>query len=241
MTDSKERVDLALVHVGLVETRSQAQNLILEGVVFWNGKKILKASEKVSFEGLEIKKEHQFVSRGADKIAGAISFFNLKLSGKTIADCGASTGGFSEYALYLGVEKVYAIDVGHNQLASKLLNDPRIFNFEGVNLKYAFELPEFVDFALVDLSFISLKLVLKNILNLVRPSGSIVALVKPQFEVGPKGLDKNGIVKNEELRISTIEDVKSWCQDNGIKIVSDCPSQVSGKNGNLEHFILIQR
>ncbi len=241
MKDSKVRADLALLNAGLVETRSQAQNLISEGVVFWKEKKVQRPSEKVTEDGLEIKKEHRFVSRGADKIAGAINFFKLILREKIIADCGASTGGFTEYALYLGAEKVYAIDVGHNQLASKLLKDSRILNYEGVNLKFEFQLPELVDFALVDLSFISLKLVLKNISNLVKPGGHIIALVKPQFEVGPKGLDKSGIVKNEQMRIGAIEEIKQWCQDNKLKIISDCPSQISGKNGNLEHFILIER
>lgn len=230
------RADLVLLETNLAPTRSQAALLILEGVVYWNGKQVKKVSEKVSSEGLEVRKENQFVSRGAHKIEGALATFNVDPKNLIIADVGASTGGFTDFILNRGATKVYAIDVGHDQLAQKLREDSRVINLEGVNIKHPYELPELVDLAVVDLSFISLRLVLKNIFSLVKTGGKIITLVKPQFEVGKAGLDRNGIVKDEVLRADCVLELKNWCNENEMKVLGECQSPISGKTGNVEYF-----
>lgn len=236
-----KRADLVLVECGLTSTRSKASQLIDEAVVYWNGKLVKKAAEKINASNLEIRKEKQFVSRGAHKIEGALQQFNIDVSGLVVADVGASTGGFTEYVLTNGARKVYAIDVGHDQLAEKLKQDSRVINLEGVNIKHPYQLPEEVDLAVVDLSFISLKLVLKNIFSLVKVKGKIVALVKPQFEVGRAGLDKNGIVKDEKLREETVSELKIWCSNEGMNVIGDCVSPITGKTGNVEYFFYFQK
>jgi 23S rRNA (cytidine1920-2'-O)/16S rRNA (cytidine1409-2'-O)-methyltransferase len=233
---NKDRADKILVAAGLVPTRSQALLLIEEGVVFYNSQKVEKASQQVTSEGLEVKKDVLYVSRGAHKIESALSRFDVTVSGKVIADVGASTGGFTDYVLRSGAKKVYCLDVGHDQLAPSLREDARVENFEGVNIKFPFKLPELVDIAVVDLSFISLKLVLGNIFDLVRPGGEIITLVKPQFEVGRDGLDKNGIVKSEGHRLVMLSTLKEWCQKEGFIVLNQCESPILGKDGNKEYF-----
>lgn len=235
------RADLALVESGLAPTRSQALQLILEGVVLHHDRVVKKASEKVDPKNLSVSKIVQFVSRGAHKIEGALKEFKVEVKNKIIADVGASTGGFTDYVLTNGAQKVYAIDVGHDQLAQKLREDQRVINLEGVNIKFPYELPEKVDLAVCDLSFISLKLVLKNIFSLVKNGGEIIALVKPQFEVGRSGLDKNGIVKNDELRVQCVMDLKNWCQENQMNVSGFCDSPIAGKAGNIEYFFYFKK
>lgn len=238
---TKDRVDKVLVEAKLTSTRSQALLLIEEGVVFYQNKKVEKASQQVGIEGLEVRKDVQYVSRGAHKIEGALARFQIKVQDMTIADVGASTGGFTDYVLKSGAKKVYCLDVGHDQLAESLRADPRVENYEGVNIKFPFEIKEKVDLAVVDLSFISLKLVLKNIFDLVKPQGAIVALVKPQFEVGQSGLDQNGIVKSEGHRLVMLHELKEWCKAQGFFLVDQCESPILGKNGNKEYFFYFDK
>lgn len=238
---SKDRADKVLVEAGLAPTRSQAALLIDEGVVFYQNQKVEKASQNVTAEGLEVRKEVLYVSRGAHKIEHALQKFNVDVKEKVIADVGASTGGFTDYVLRSGAKKVYCLDVGHDQLAESLKNDPRIENHEGVNIKFPFKLGELVDIAVVDLSFISLKLVLKNIFDLVKPNGVIVALVKPQFEVGRDGLDKNGIVKSEGHRLVMLSELKEWCKKEKMKVDKQCESPILGKSGNKEYFFYFDK
>ncbi len=237
----KDRVDKMLVECKLTKTRSQALLLIEEGVVFYRGQQVLKASMTVEETGLEVRKEIQYVSRGAHKIEGALARFQVEVKQLVVADVGASTGGFTDYVLHQGAQKVYCIDVGHDQLAESLKNDPRVKNFEGVNIKNPFSLDEKVDLAVVDLSFISLKLVLKNIFDLVKDNGKVIALVKPQFEVGPTGLDQNGIVKSEGHRLVMLHELKEWCKAQGFPIVDQCESPILGKNGNKEYFFYFKK
>lgn len=238
---SKDRADKVLVEAGLAPTRSQAALLIDEGVVFYQNQKVEKASQNVSAEGLEVRKEVLYVSRGAHKIERALERFNVDVKDKVIADVGASTGGFTDFVLRSGAKKVFCLDVGHDQLAESLRNDPRVENHEGVNIKFPFAISEKVDIAVVDLSFISLKLVLKNIFDLVRPGGRIVALVKPQFEVGRDGLDKNGIVKSEGHRLVMLSELKSWCQKENMPVSNQCESPILGKSGNKEYFFYFEK
>ena len=238
---SKDRVDKVLVEAGLVSTRSQALLLIEEGVVFYKNIKVEKASQQVLAEGLEVRKEVLYVSRGAHKIDKALSRFNLIVEGKVIADVGASTGGFTDFVLRAGAKKVYCLDVGHDQLAQSIREDARVENHEGVNIKFPFKLSELVDVAVVDLSFISLKLVLKNIFDLVKPDGVIIALVKPQFEVGRDGLDGNGIVKSEGHRLVMLSNLKDWCKSERMHLLDQCDSPILGKDGNKEYFFYFDK
>lgn len=238
---SKTRADIVLVEAGLAPTRSQAALLIEEGVVYYQNQKVEKASQSVSAEGLEVRKEVLYVSRGAHKIERALERFNVDVKDKLIADVGASTGGFTDFVLRAGAKKVICLDVGHDQLAPSLRQDPRVENHEGVNIKFPFAISEKVDVAVVDLSFISLKLVLKNIFDLVKPGGRIVALVKPQFEVGRDGLDKNGIVKSEGHRLVMLSELKSWCQKEGMPVSGQCESPILGKSGNKEYFFYFEK
>jgi 23S rRNA (cytidine1920-2'-O)/16S rRNA (cytidine1409-2'-O)-methyltransferase len=238
---NKDRVDKVLVSEGLVSTRSQALLLIDEGVVYYHNQKVEKASLQVLPDGLEVRKDVQYVSRGAHKIEKALSRFNISVADKIIADVGASTGGFTDFVLHKGAQKVYCLDVGHGQLAESLLKDKRVVNFEGVNIKHSFVLPELVDLAVVDLSFISLKLVLKNIFDLVKPNGEVVTLVKPQFEVGRDGIDGNGIVKSEGHRLVMLSELKEWCKKEGFLVLDQCESPILGKNGNKEYLFYFKK
>jgi 23S rRNA (cytidine1920-2'-O)/16S rRNA (cytidine1409-2'-O)-methyltransferase len=238
---TKDRVDKVLVDAGLAPTRSQAALLIDEGVVFYQNQKVEKASATVSAEGLEVRKDVLYVSRGAHKIEHALERFSVDVKNKVIADVGASTGGFTDYILRAEAKKVYCLDVGHDQLADSLKKDPRVENHEGVNIKFPFQLSELVDIAVVDLSFISLKLVLKNIFNLVTPEGVIIALVKPQFEVGRDGLDKNGIVKSEGHRLVMLSDLKEWCAKEKMPVSAQCDSPILGKSGNKEYLFYFKK
>lgn len=238
---NKDRVDKILVEAGLVSTRSQAALLIEEGVVYYQNQKVEKASQQVTSKDLEVRKETQYVSRGAHKMEGALARFAVNVNGLVVADVGASTGGFTDYILKNGAKKVYCLDVGHDQLAASLKNDPRVENHEGVNIKFPYELKEKVDLAVVDLSFISLKLVLENIFRLVKDDGKIIALVKPQFEVGPSGIDKSGIVKSEGHRLVMLHELKEWCRAKGFTVASQCDSPILGKNGNKEYFFYFDK
>lgn len=238
---SKDRADKMLVEAKLTSTRSQALLLIEEGVVFYQNKLVEKASQQVSVEGLEVRKDIQYVSRGAHKIEGALARFQVDVKDLIVADVGASTGGFTDYVLRNGASKVYCLDVGHDQLAQSLRSDPRVENHEGVNIKFPFEISEKVDLAVVDLSFISLKLVLKNIFDLVKPQGKIIALLKPQFEVGQSGLDNNGIVKSEGHRLVMLHEIKEWCKNQRFILVDQCESPILGKNGNKEYFFYFDK
>ncbi len=233
---NKDRADKILVEANLVSSRSQAALLIEEGVVYYQNKKVEKASQQVTSENLEVRKEIQYVSRGAHKMEGALARFSVNVKDLIVADVGASTGGFTDYILKNGAKKVYCIDVGHDQLAASIKSDPRVENHEGVNIKFPFMLKEKVDLAVVDLSFISLKLVLKNIFDLVKENGKIIALVKPQFEVGPSGIDNKGIVKSEGHRLVMLHELKAWCSAQGFIVAGQCDSPLLGKNGNKEYF-----
>ncbi len=238
---TRERVDKVLVEAKLTATRSQALLLIEEGVVFYQNKKVEKASQQVTSEGLEVRKDVQYVSRGAHKIEGALARFQVNVEGFVVADVGASTGGFTDYVLRSGASKVFCIDVGHDQLAPSIKSDPRVENHEGVNIKFPFSLSQKVDLAVVDLSFISLKLVLRNIFDLVKADGKIIALVKPQFEVGPTGIDQNGIVKSEGHRLVMLHEMKEWCKAQGFFLVDQCDSPIAGKDGNKEYFFYFDK
>jgi 23S rRNA (cytidine1920-2'-O)/16S rRNA (cytidine1409-2'-O)-methyltransferase len=235
-----ERIDKVMLERGLVKTRSQASMLITQGDVYCNGQRVTKTGHKVQeSDQIEIKQDQLYVSRGAYKLKAALDEFKIDLKGKVVADVGASTGGFTQICLEDGANKVYSIDVGHDQLDPILRQDNRVINLEGTNIKTLTELPEKVDFCVVDLSFISITLVLNNILNLLKPEGKAIVLVKPQFEVGKNRISKKGLVKEED-RIAVSFELKNWLIENNFKLLGELNSPILGnKSGNVEFLWLI--
>ena len=236
----QKRIDIFLVESGKLKSRSQARMLIKQGDVYCNDQKEKKKGLLVSeSDVIEIKQDYHFVSRGALKLVKAIESFNLDFKDKIIADCGASTGGFTQVSLIEGAKRVYAIDVGRDQLEASLLKDPRVINMPSVNLKNPLNLAEKVDFCVADLSFISIKKVFPNMLKLLKDEGLCVVLIKPQFEAGKERVGKNGIVK-ESAREEILEEVLAWFKSNGHKILSCIESPITGKSGNKEYLALIK-
>lgn len=234
---TKERLDGQLVVLGLVSTRSQAQQLIKEGVIFVNGKQVTKASTKIGEQDqVEVKKETLWVGRGAEKMAGAFQDFGFSFKDKIVGDMGASTGGFVQFALHQGAKKVYAVDVGRDQLAPELRQDPRVINREGTNIKDGLSLEDLCDLIVVDLSFISLTLVLEPILSCLRSKGELVLLVKPQFEVGRESIGKKGLVKDEKAIFDSLERIFDFLLERGCPVLKVAPCKIKGKTGNQEYF-----
>lgn len=242
---SKERADNLVCRRGLAESREQAKRLIMAGLVF-----ALKGDlpERIDKPGqllpadleLEIKGRERFVSRGAYKLLTAIEHFQLDVTGDVALDAGASTGGFTDCLLQHGAARVYAVDVGRNQLHERLLADPRVISLEGVNLRTSSEelIPEQVDIIVADLSFISLTLVLPSCLRWLKPGGIIAALIKPQFELGP-GKTVKGVVKNEEDRQLAVDSVvKFAAAELNLELSGVVPSAVKGTKGNQEFIAL---
>lgn len=236
-----ERIDKLMLDRKMVKSRSQARMLIKQGDVLCNGEKVRKPGQiAVDTDQIEIKQRNLYVSRGAFKLLQAIEEFKLDFSGKVVADCGASTGGFTQVALQNGASKVYAIDVGHDQLDELVKQNPSVINMEGINLKNPLELPEKVDIAVADLSFISIKLVYPTMDSLLKNTGYSVILIKPQFEAGRERLGKNAIVK-EEFQQEILDEVLAWFDDNNFVIDKFCDSPISGKTGNKEYLALVYR
>lgn len=237
-----DRIDKEMVNRGLVKTRSQASMLISQGDVFCNGQKVTKTGLKVSeADTIEINQDQLYVSRGAYKLKKAIAEFELDFNDKVIADVGASTGGFTQVSLEAGAKKVYAIDVGHDQLNDIVKENPKVINLEGTNIKFPLELPEKVDFCVVDLSFISIRRVFENIACLLNDNGKVMALIKPQFEAGKERMGKNGLIK-DSVRDEVIAEVKQWFLDNNYEVEKESVSPIVGnKSGNVEYLYLIKK
>ncbi|HEY1838254.1 MAG TPA: TlyA family RNA methyltransferase [Rhizomicrobium sp.] len=235
------RADIFLVEHGYAKTRAEAQEAIEAGNVFDGGRRVIKSSQRLN-ETARIKYSpaHPFVSRGALKLAGALNHFDLSPHGLTALDLGASTGGFSEVLLARGARKVFAVDVGHDQLHSKIANDPRVTALEGINArdlspKQIAAAPQAI---VVDVSFISLKIALPAALSLAAKGAWLVALVKPQFEVGKKFVGKGGIVKDADARIRALVDIGFWLQrEQGWRLYGFIDSPVTGGDGNHEFFV----
>jgi 23S rRNA (cytidine1920-2'-O)/16S rRNA (cytidine1409-2'-O)-methyltransferase len=235
----KQRLDLALVERGLVDSRSKAQSLIMARRVLVNGAFVDKAGASVSEEDeLKIAElEHPWVGRGGMKLAHAIKEFAIDVEGKVCADIGASTGGFTDVMLKHGAKKVYAIDVGYGQLDVSLRNDPRVVNREKVNARNltASDFEEEIEFVSIDVSFISLKLILPAVATFLK--GELVALIKPQFEVGKHEVGKGGIVRDEAKRQSAVEGVVEAAKEIGFEVRGVIESPVKGAEGNVEFLM----
>jgi 23S rRNA (cytidine1920-2'-O)/16S rRNA (cytidine1409-2'-O)-methyltransferase len=236
----KLRLDELLVQKKLAATRSQAKLLIKEGKVLVNKQLATKPSQSCAPDtDIQLTTYEQYVSRGAFKLKGALEKFQIDPKGLTVADVGASTGGFSDYLLQNGVEKIYCIDVGHSQLAPKIAANPKVENLENTDIRKLESLPTKPDLAVVDLSFISLRLTLPHIKNLLQPNSPIIALFKPQFEAGPKLTPRDGVIKDPETLKLVRAHFKTWCEENNFKVEKIIPSPIKGKGGNTEYLALI--
>lgn len=237
----KMRLDEWLTENGFASTRSKAKRLIQEGAIAVNKKRVTKAGFKVaSADRIHVEKQIEYVGRGALKMEAAIQSFNVDCEGFLVADIGASTGGFTDYLLKHGAKLVYAIDVGHGQLDKKLVKDDRVINMEGINIRHGVDLPDPIDLAVVDLSFISLRLCMQNIFRLVKTGGTVICLIKPQFEAGPGVVNKNGIIKDPRKRKQVLGDFLAWCEDNGYELKDLIESPIQGGDGNVEFLGLFK-
>jgi 23S rRNA (cytidine1920-2'-O)/16S rRNA (cytidine1409-2'-O)-methyltransferase len=239
----KTRLDQLLVAQGLAKSRSQAQALILAGRVEVDGVSGAKAGTLVAAAARVTLREPAslFVSRGGDKLAGALDHFPVSPAGKVALDAGASTGGFTHVLLTRGARRVYAVDVGYGQLDAGLRNDPRVVVRERTNLRYLAReaIPEPIDLVTLDLSFISLTLVLPKIREWLRPGGEVLALVKPQFEVGKGQVGKGGVVREPELQAAAVNKVTAAAAALGYAVSDAFPSPLKGPKGNQEYFLYL--
>jgi 23S rRNA (cytidine1920-2'-O)/16S rRNA (cytidine1409-2'-O)-methyltransferase len=243
---AKERVDKLLVDRGLVESRAKAQALIMAGLVYVDTQRVEKSGQTLPVDcNLVLKgQDHPWVSRGGMKLAKAIDHFAIDPSGLIAADIGASTGGFTDVLLSHNTTKVYAVDVGHGQLAWKLRTDPRVVVLEKVNARHltAAEIPEALDLVVCDASFIGLQTVLPAALSLTKPMARAVALIKPQFEVGFGQVGKGGVVREPELHQAVVERITAWFNSlPGWSVMGVIESPILGPEGNKEFLIAARR
>lgn len=242
MASDTNRLDIALVERGLAETRSQAQAWILAGDVLVGGQVVTRAGYRVASTGeVSLRQRPRFVSRGGEKLNHALDTFGIGALGQVCADIGASTGGFTDCLLQNGAAKVYAIDVGYGQIDYRLREDPRVVVMERVNARYLSELPEMVSLAVIDVSFISLKLILPVAYRLLEPDGECVALVKPQFEAGRGQIGKKGVVSDPEVHRSVLSRVVGYAEDEHFAATGLARSPLKGPAGNVEFLFHLQK
>lgn len=242
MSTPKERADVLLVSRGLVDTREQAQRLILAGEVKSGDRPVDKSSLKLPIDApLEVKERQKYVGRGGLKMEGALEAFGIDPTGWTCLDVGASTGGFTDCLLQKGAAKVHAVDVGTNQLAWKLRSDPRVIVKEQFNARYMTEadLGEKVKLVVMDLSFISLTKVLPAVLSVLEEGGMVVPLIKPQFELLREDIGKGGIVRDPKLHERAVEKIQKFVEDSGREWKGLITSPITGTDGNVEFLAWI--
>lgn len=236
---NKKRLDLLLVERGLEETRQRAQAVIMSGQVYVAGRRVDKPGTSVPEDAeIDVRKGLRYVSRGGLKLEKAMAAFPITLAGAVCADIGASTGGFTDCMLQNGAKKVYAIDVGRGQLAWKLRTDGRVICLESTNARYLTEeqVPEPLDFASVDVSFISLKLILPPLRALLRQEGRAVCLVKPQFEAGREKVGKKGVVRDPAVHLEVLEHFLEHAASSGFSVLAMTYSPIRGPEGNIEYL-----
>lgn len=241
----KIRLDIAVTQRGLAESREKAKALIMAGQVYLNGQKELKAGATVKPDDeIEVRgSRNPFVSRGGLKLEKAAEKFDIDLADCICMDIGASTGGFTDCMLTHGAKKVYSIDVGYGQLAWKLRTDERVVNMERTNFRYVTheQIPEDIDFASVDVSFISLKIILPVLRELLKGDGQAVCLIKPQFEAGREKIGKKGVVRDPQVHIEVIENIVAFAIENGFDVKNLDFSPIKGPEGNIEYLMHIQK
>lgn len=242
---AKIRLDVYLTENGLAPSRSAAQAMIMAGDIYIDNQKAMKAGELVNgSESIEVRgKGSKYVSRGGLKLEKAMQVFPVVLTDSVCMDIGASTGGFTDCMLQNGAARVYSIDVGYGQLAWKLRSDPRVVNMERTNIRYleAESLDQIPDFFSVDVSFISLKLVLPVAYSVLKNGGCGVCLIKPQFEAGREKVGKKGVIREKSTHIEVIENVLSFTKDIGFSIQGLDYSPVRGPEGNIEYLMYIKK
>lgn len=241
----KTRLDVAVFEQGYAPSREKAKAIIMAGIVYVNNQKVDKAGFELK-EGdvLEVRgKTLQYVSRGGLKLEKAMQEFPITLEGKVCMDVGASTGGFTDCMLQNGAVKVYSVDVGYGQLAWTLRTDERVVNLERTNFRYATreQIPDEIDFASVDVSFISLKHILPNLNTLLAPDGQAVCLIKPQFEAGKEKVGKKGVVRDLNVHLEVVENVINLAVENGFSVMGLQFSPIKGPEGNIEYLIYLNK
>lgn len=241
----KKRLDVLVTERGITESREKAKAVIMAGEIYVNNQKADKAGQSynedvnIEFRGKKLK----YVSRGGLKLEKAVEEFNIDLTGKTTMDIGASTGGFTDCMLQNGAKKVYSIDVGYGQLAWKLRNDSRVINLERTNMRNVTseQVPDIIDFFSIDVSFISLKLLLPVAYKLLADNAEAVCLIKPQFEAGREKVGKKGVVRDPAVHIEVVENIYNFCLDNGFSVTGLDFSPIKGPEGNIEYLIYLRK
>lgn len=245
MKEQKERLDILLVNRNLAPSREKAKAIIMAGIVYVNGQKEDKpgAAFDMTADILVRGSTLPYVSRGGLKLEKAVDCFGVELEGKICMDVGASTGGFTDCMLQNGAKKVYAVDVGHGQLDWKLRNDKRVVCMERTNIRYVTrdDVEDRMDFASIDVSFISLTKVLGPVKELLTESGRIVALIKPQFEAGREKVGKKGVVREKSTHLEVIQKIMDYGMELGFEILNLEYSPVKGPEGNIEYLIYLQK
>ena len=239
---ARERADILLTESGLAESRSAAQRLIMAGQVRADGERVLRPAQRLERAArLTVDQAARFVSRGGEKLAAALATLPIVIAGKTCADVGASTGGFTDCLLQAGAARVYAIDVGQGILHWRLRNDPRVVVMEGINARYLTGLPEPVSVVTLDLSFISLRLILPHLPGWMTADGEVVALVKPQFEAGKQAVGRGGVVRDEAARQQALHAVAEAASAAGLVPQAALRSPLLGPKGNVEFLLWARR
>ena len=241
MADKKERLDILLVDRGIITSRERAKTSIMAGKVFVDGRRVDKAGEKVPVPAnIEYKGEKlPYVSRGGLKLEKAMKNFPITLEGKVCMDIGASTGGFTDCMLQNGASKVFSIDVGYGQFAWKLRTDERVVCMERTNIRYVKpeDLGELVDFASIDVSFISLKKIMPATIELLKDKGEVVALIKPQFEAGKEKVGKKGVVRDIEVHKEVVFGIIDYLIEHNLNVLGVSYSPIKGPEGNIEYLV----
>ncbi len=239
MSVTKERIDVLLVELGFYESREKAKAAVMAGLVLVNTERVEKVGTKISRDSAITVKGalHPYVSRGGLKLEKAIRFFDIKFDGKTMIDIGASTGGFTDCALKNGAVRVYAVDVGYNQLDWSLRNDERVVVMERTNFRYmTLEQLNNVQphIATIDVSFISLKLILPPLMEILSAGGEVMALIKPQFEAGRDKVGKSGVIRDSAVHVDVLTSVLSFARELGFQLRGVTYSPITGGEGNIE-------
>lgn len=243
--NNKKRLDAAVFEQGFCESREKAKTLIMAGVVYVNNQKADKPGMTVKDDDtIEVRSNPlKYVSRGGLKLEKAMQSFYLQLDGSVCADIGASTGGFTDCMLQNGATKVYAIDVGYGQLAWKLRTDERVVNMERTNFRYVTheQIPEELDFCSVDVSFISLSIIVPVMRNIMKDGGRAVCLIKPQFEAGKDKVGKKGVVRDKSVHVEVVENTVNMMLNNKMRVLGLDFSPVKGPEGNIEYLVYIEK
>lgn len=241
----KERLDVLLVKKGLAESREKAKAIIMSGIVYVGNNKEDKAGQTFNEDALiEVRGNTlRYVSRGGLKLEKAMNCFGVTLEGKIAMDVGASTGGFTDCMLQNGAVKVYSVDVGHGQLAWKLRNDERVVCMEKTNIRYVTpdDVADKIDFASIDVSFISLKKVLPAVYDLLTDVGEVVCLIKPQFEAGREKVGKKGVVREQSVHVEVVDMIVSFAREMGFVTLDLSYSPIKGPEGNIEYLLYITK